>query len=315
MLLTASSKSPRESLKQIGIQSSVVKPPRPSDLLSAIMEALGKKTADESVPVRTGGSLPVEIGPSLKILVAEDTPFNQVFIKRLLGRWGHETLIVDNGKLALNALKEQDFDVVLMDVQMPELDGFAATREIRKAELPIGRHTPVIAMTAHAMKGDRERCIDAGMDDYVSKPISAEKLMESLRRLVPNKWNSPPGPEEKEVERPPAVDLDENAVLRAFDNDKSFLNESVKIFRKEYPLLIEGLGRAITAADSAGIERNAHALKGMLGNFRAGNAVKTAQNLENMGRNKDIADAADHFERLIAAVKEAESALIRMTGE
>jgi CheY-like chemotaxis protein len=118
----------------------------------------------------------------LKILLAEDNRVNQVLAVRLLEKRGHEVTVAKNGVEALEALNQREFDLVLMDVQMPEMDGFEATAAIRKRERKTGKHITIIAMTAHAMAGDRERCLQAGMDDYLTKPIRPELLVDALKR-------------------------------------------------------------------------------------------------------------------------------------
>ena len=125
------------------------------------------------------------------VLVVEDSPVNRVVATRVVERCGYQVNAVNNGQEALDALSARHYDAILMDCQMPELDGYAATREIRRRE-GSDRHTPIIAMTAHAMNGDRERCLDAGMDDYVSKPVRAQTLVEVLRRWIPDEDPSPP---------------------------------------------------------------------------------------------------------------------------
>ena len=122
--------------------------------------------------------------PALRILVAEDSVFNQQLAVGLLEKYGHSVVIARNGKEAIGAWVAQPFDVVLMDVEMPEMDGFEATAVIRTQERQKGTHIPIIAMTAHAMKGDRERCLNAGMDDYISKPIRAQEMFEKLRAVA-----------------------------------------------------------------------------------------------------------------------------------
>ena len=120
------------------------------------------------------------------ILLAEDNPINQKLAVRLIEKRGHTLVVASNGREALAALEEQAFDLVLMDVQMPEMDGFEATAAIRDREKTTGKHIPIIAMTAHAMKGDRERCLAAGMDSYISKPVNVEELFETIRSLGSN---------------------------------------------------------------------------------------------------------------------------------
>jgi two-component system, sensor histidine kinase and response regulator len=119
----------------------------------------------------------------LRILLAEDNMVNQRLAFRLLEKQGHVIVLANNGQEALDHLLKDSFDLILMDVQMPDVDGLEATREIRKREVSTGKHIPIVAMTAHAMEGDRERCIEAGMDDYISKPIKASMLFEVIERL------------------------------------------------------------------------------------------------------------------------------------
>jgi len=116
----------------------------------------------------------------LKVLLAEDNPINQKVAKRMLEKMGYEIMVVDNGFDVLKALEKNKFDLILMDVQMPKMDGFVATKKIRELEKKTRKHIPVIALTAHAMKGDREKCIKAGMDGYVSKPIKFNELLEQI---------------------------------------------------------------------------------------------------------------------------------------
>ena len=187
MMLTHSRTRTRADLAQSGVLATVNKPVRPSDLLAAIMVALGFQQLKPFKRRKEDTADAVSFSRPLNILVAEDTPFNQKFVIRLLHRWNHRPTIAENGAKAVAALDESSYDLVLMDVQMPEMDGFEATAAIRAKEKQTGRPPiPIIAMTAHAMKGDRERCIEAGMNDYVSKPISAAQLMTVIMALMPD---------------------------------------------------------------------------------------------------------------------------------
>jgi CheY-like chemotaxis protein len=118
------------------------------------------------------------------VLVAEDNPVNQVLARRILERRGHEVIVAGTGREAVDLVSRETFDVVLMDVQMPEMDGFEAARAIRASEAESGKHLPIVAMTAHAMKGDRERCLDAGMDNYVAKPVQAAALLAAINEAT-----------------------------------------------------------------------------------------------------------------------------------
>ena len=169
--------------RELGIRAYLTKPIKRSDLLEAIIAVLGPQTAgvEASPSLVTVHSLRESRG-RLTILLAEDNRVNQVLAVRLLEKSGHEVIVAGNGAEALEALDRQAFDLVFMDVQMPEMDGLQATAAIRKGEMKNGKHIPIIAMTAHAMTGDKERCLGAGMDDYITKPIRREQLSDVLKR-------------------------------------------------------------------------------------------------------------------------------------
>jgi CheY-like chemotaxis protein len=164
-----------------------MKPILQSELREAIARVLGTRAQEGATPLVTRYSLGVVRHPSanLRILLAEDNAVNQLLATRLLVKRGHRVTVVANGREALEALEKDTFDLALMDVQMPELNGFEATAVIREKEKTSGNHLTVIAMTAHAMAGDRERCLKAGMDDYIAKPIRTQELTELLGRHSP----------------------------------------------------------------------------------------------------------------------------------
>jgi CheY-like chemotaxis protein len=168
-----------ERCRQLEILSYLYKPVRKRELLVAILTALGKRQITSPL----SGARPTDQPPQSKrahILLAEDNRTNQTVATRTLEKMGHSVVVVRNGNEALSVLATQSFDLILMDIQMPEMDGLTATMKIREKERSTQRHLPVIAMTAHAMKGDRERCLEAGMDGYVSKPINRTELEESI---------------------------------------------------------------------------------------------------------------------------------------
>jgi PAS domain S-box-containing protein len=170
-----------ESLKP-EIQCYVSKPVRQSELRRAIAKALGGNEAKSFSSIRATGS--AVVARRLSILLAEDNRINQAVATRVLEKMGHSAIVAANGKEVLQLLDRNSFDLILMDVQMPEMDGLTATALIRETELHTNSHLPIIAMTAHAMKGDEERCLDAGMDGYVSKPISASALEHAIARIA-----------------------------------------------------------------------------------------------------------------------------------
>jgi CheY-like chemotaxis protein/HPt (histidine-containing phosphotransfer) domain-containing protein len=220
---------------------------------------------------------------------------------------------VGDGRKAVAAIAEDRYDLILMDVQMPEMDGFEATARIREIEEKKGDHTPIIAMTAHAMKGDRERCIEAGMDDYVPKPISSEALLNAIRMLVPER----PGPKKEKspvIENAKSV-FDKNALIKAFDNDWDFLKEVIDMFIADYPQMLKNIHDAIQTKDAPALQRTAHALKGMLGNFQVESATKKAYNLEKMGTEGNLEQAADIYTQLSTELDSLESMFLELSRE
>ena len=182
MMLTSSEyKGDAARCRELGIAAYLVKPIRKSELLTAILTVLGCQTV--SPPALVTRATLSQTRPSLRILVAEDNAVNQALMMRLLQKMGHLPSLVANGREALQVLEREHFDLVLMDVQMPEMDGFSATRAIRDAERQTENHVPIIALTANAMKEDEEACLAAGMDSYLSKPVSAGKLDEALAHM------------------------------------------------------------------------------------------------------------------------------------
>jgi len=166
--------------QEAGISGYLQKPVRQSELLRTIRTVMETAAAPQS-PAYLPRAAALGDG-RLRILLAEDNRVNQLLAVRLLEKRGHEVTVVNNGREALEALDREIFDLVLMDMQMPEMDGFEATASIRRLEQATGRHMPIIAMTAHAMKGDEEKCLEAGLDGYLSKPIDPDRLYETVRR-------------------------------------------------------------------------------------------------------------------------------------
>jgi CheY-like chemotaxis protein len=184
MLTSAGQRGDAARCRELGVAAYLTKPVARAELLKAIQNVLGLRTQAVEQPRLVTRHALREARRSLRVLLAEDNAVNQKLASRLLEKRGHRVAVVSNGREALEALAKQSFDLVLMDVQMPEMDGFGATAAIRSRENGTGVHIPIIAMTAHAMTGDRERCLAAGMDAYVSKPIQAKELFEAIEELV-----------------------------------------------------------------------------------------------------------------------------------
>jgi len=185
MLSSAGQRGDAKRCRELGVAAYLTKPVRQAELLDAILTALGTKPIKEATPALVTRHSLRETGNHLHILLVEDNAVNQVLAVRLLEKRGHSVTVAGNGKEALAALEKNTFDLVLMDVQMPEMDGFEATAAIREKEKASGHHVQVIAMTAHAMAGDRERCLEAGMDDYITKPIRPQELSDLLKHYSP----------------------------------------------------------------------------------------------------------------------------------
>jgi two-component system, sensor histidine kinase and response regulator len=214
---------------------------------------------------------------------------------------------VDNGRLALKALEREPFDLVLMDVQMPEMDGLTATRKIREMATPAKSRVPIIAMTAHAIKGDRERCLQAGMDSYISKPMTSQGIAAAIAEVVELKdqGNVPT--------RIPLVAVssstwNRSAVLERIDGDESLLRELLAIFLEESPKQLTSLQLAIESGNPEEVERTAHSMKGELGYLGLANAAQTAKDLERLGYERNLPPAA----ALLVSLKAEVSAVSKL---
>jgi len=299
-------------LLSLGIAASIMKPVRSSDLLGAISRMLASKKPS---PAMLGDSKErasrQNIYP-LNILIAEDTPFNQKFILRLLERWGHESILAENGSQVLDLLPRYDVDVILMDVQMPEMDGYEATRAIRNLEIGTSVRVPIITMTAHAIKGDRERCLKAGMDEYLSKPISSDKLFEILEDYAAQKAARI---EELEGSADTESPIDAQMLLKAFNHDLNFFREIVDQFADDHPSLMNTIRASYKDGQAIQLSRAAHSLKGMLNQFQAQKASELAAELELQGKNDDLALAKQKIESLGRELDGIEKTLRRIIME
>jgi CheY-like chemotaxis protein len=186
MLTSAGQLGDAARCRGLGISAYLLKPIRQSELLSAICQVLNKSAKTETVPLVTRHTLR-EAQSHVRVLLAEDNAVNQLLAMRLLEKRGFVVTAVGDGQAAVEAFEKDRFDVVLMDLQMPRMDGFEATAAIREKERSSGERIPIIALTANALKGDRERCLSAGMDGYVSKPIRTAELFETIEKLIGNK--------------------------------------------------------------------------------------------------------------------------------
>jgi len=326
MLSSANQVTDSARCRELGIAVYLTKPIRQSELLDAIMSALGNGRLPTVSPSFSVAEPVRKNSYSLRVLLAEDNPVNQRLAVRLMEKWGHSVTVVGNGLKALETWEKEPFDLILMDVQMPEMSGLEVTAAIRQREgqapaeprlagqlgeanaepasanvprssfpVPRSGRIPIIAMTAHAMEGDREKCLAAGMDQYVTKPIDQKRLFEVVEGLC----SARPLAESVIMQAPnQELDFDPTAALKRVDGDRDLLKEVASLFFEDTPRLMTEVRNAIQRGDGKALERSAHTLKGSVSNFGARMALEAAVSLEQMGRNGDFARASEVFAQL-----------------
>jgi len=298
MLSSAGRRGDMARCRELGIAAYLTKPIRQSQLFDAIMAALGKGTQTEDSSGRAARLNPCE-HRELNILLAEDNAVNQKIATRMLEKLGHRVTVTGNGKAALDILTRLDFDAILMDVQMPEMDGLTVTEKIRAGERQTRLHVPIIAMTAHAMKGDRERCLQAGMDGYISKPINGRELEKAIAGALYGRDATQVSKSSKTHEQDAApnsaISWDSAQTLERLGGDEKLLHEIVGIFLEDGPKQMTTLRRAIAEGNAADIEKTAHSLKGELGYLGVSEVSKKAHELEEMGRKHNLQHTAEVF--------------------
>jgi CheY-like chemotaxis protein len=220
---------------------------------------------------------------------------NQKLALRLLEKMGHHVVLAVNGEEAIEMLRLRPFDLVLMDIQMPVLGGVEATRKIRKEEQSSGAHTPIIAMTAHAMAGDAEKYLLSGMDGYVSKPIQVDLLRAEIERLTKNGGPRMDQRAKKAEKALSSVVFDQEELLARVENDRELLRDLLAIFKEEFPRQLLALREAVEAGDGDRVATAAQTLRGMLSNLSATQAAATAARLEQMGRKKETLGFQEAF--------------------
>ena len=336
IMLSSSNRLDDDRCKELNVAAHLNKPVRQSDLLNCLIKTLGdatKKVETANAATIVGNSDPNMSGvPSrpLLILLAEDNLVNQRVAVGLLEKRGHSVVIANNGNEAVQAVANQRFDLVLMDVQMPEMDGIEATRWIRQTEAAGGEHTPIVAMTAHAMKGDRERCLEAGMDDYLTKPIHVQEMVKTIHRLTSSKSErgesqaptqlpdaaTPAGqkaaPDRLASPQPLADSIDPvdmTTLLARVENDWDLVHEMIELFLESSPQLLAEIEAGVACQDRQTVERAAHALKGAMQSISAVPAAAAASKLEEAARKGAAEDPESslsilkmEFERLVATL-------------
>jgi signal transduction histidine kinase/CheY-like chemotaxis protein/HPt (histidine-containing phosphotransfer) domain-containing protein len=320
MLSSAHRQGDTARCRELGVPRYLTKPLKQSDLLNAILDVLaGADSLSEGIrcdPPEAPLSTPAS--RRFRVLLAEDNAVNQKLAVSLLVKQGHEVVVAGDGRAAAEALEREAFDLVLMDLEMPHMDGLEATARIRAREAGIGRHTPIIAMTAHAMKGDRERCLAGGMDGYLAKPIRAGQLLQVLNEFhVPARRaeTTPSQPKIRTAAAMPPGDadiMDKAAILARVGHDGQLLHDLVTVFLNECPRLLADVRAAVEQGDAAKLTTAAHALKGAVSNFSTWPAFEAALRLETMGRTGDLTAAPDGLEALDTALHRLRPALAQL---
>jgi CheY-like chemotaxis protein len=236
----------------------------------------------------------------MKILLAEDGRVNQMVATKILEDRGHKVVLAEDGQEAVERHAAEPFDAILMDVQMPRLDGYAAAVSIRQAERGTGKHVPIVAMTANALKGDREKCLAAGMDDYVAKPVRARELCAVLEKFAAA---------EPETETPATGDIQvlNRAKFRDSLKDEGLMRELIEIFPAEAGAALEKARQALETRDGEALHRAAHSLKGMIGVYEAKRAWEAALQLDQAARAGEMEPAAallEDCEREVAILRQ-----------
>jgi PAS domain S-box-containing protein len=291
MLTSAIRPDEASRCRRLGIASHVTKPIKQSDLLDAIISLVGRhaRHGDDVAP------MPADPPPRpLRILLAEDNPVNRTLATRVLEKRGHEVVSAVTGREAIDRVEQAStpFDLVLMDVQMPELDGLSATVTIRQRERASGRRVPIVAMTAHAMTGDRERCLAAGMDDYLSKPIRPADLISAVERIAAGRPPVPARPADAPASTGQSALFDRSFALARLGDDRQLLQQLIRIFRTDARPLMASIKRSAAAGEADALRRSAHALKGSLGTIGAPRVADTARRLELLAQAADFVNAS-----------------------
>jgi len=286
MLTSGGQRGEANLCRRLGISAYLLKPVLKADLMAAILKALSQRQGEKRAsPLLVTRCTLRESARKLRILVAEDNEVNQRVIIRVLQKMGHTPVLAQTGKEALALASAEKFDLAFMDVQMPEMDGLAATAAIRKSETNSRAHLPIFAMTAHAMTGDRERCLEAGMDGYITKPVRFSDIEQTLAGLA----GTPGTP----AEPAQAASWNKVEALDRIGGDEELLREVCEIFLEESPKLLKKLQQAVAAGDADGVVRAAHSLKGESSYLSASGTSRAARQLEEMGHNKDLSHARD----------------------
>jgi CheY-like chemotaxis protein/HPt (histidine-containing phosphotransfer) domain-containing protein len=288
------------------------KPIRQSELLNAVLKSLHPSEEEqERAPQHIG--LPItKADERLRVLVAEDNDLNKALVARLLEKRGHDAVVTSNGREAIATLEKASapFDLLLMDIQMPEMGGFEATAVIRESEGESGPHLPIVALTAHATKEDRKRCIEAGMDAYITKPVSARDLFETIEAVARGRSKTEPSQPFEERDEI----LDESVLMARVDNDTKLLKKMIDLFCDDCPKMLTQIKKLVASKDTEALSKAVHTFAGSAGNFAATRTVQAARALEKWAREGDLDRAEDAYLVLENEARRLEEALRALAG-
>ncbi|WDI41464.1 response regulator [Bremerella sp. P1] len=311
MVSSADRREFKENEASTEIAAFVQKPVTQTDLIRSILRAMRLTTPQSAAPAPPAGSgVPLA---SLSVLLAEDTPANQKVVTTMLKKRGHSVTVAQNGREAVELFKQQPFDVVLMDVQMPILDGFQATSVIRALERGADSNTPIIAMTAHAMRGDREKCLEAGMDAYVAKPLDVKQLLGLIESVAEDRYS--PKSDDPEEEREESFGtrstpiIDYAGAMKRLGDDAELFQEFIVYYDEDAKQLLLQIEEAIQSQSTGDLHRAAHNLKGLASNLGAQRVVNASHSLERIGKNQELAKAADALKLLKSEMECLDTAL------
>jgi two-component system, sensor histidine kinase and response regulator len=294
MLSSAGQRGDAIRCRELGVAAYLTKPVRQVELLDAILIALGTRAENKISPALVTRHTVRESRNRLHILLVEDNAVNQLVALRLLEKYGHTVSVAANGKKALEALEKEQYDVVLMDVQMPEMNGWEATRAIRQTEMATGMHIPIVAMTAHAMKGDEELCRAAGMDAYLTKPIHTQELISVLENIGDRRDNVP-GAVYPSLKKTTKAAVDLAGALERLDGDRTLFDELTQLFRNDCPRILDGMRHAIAMHEAKDLESFAHTLKGSSASLGAIAVAQAAGEIERLARTDNMESTHDQF--------------------
>ena len=297
MLTSGGPSADTDRCDSLRIAGRIRKPIMQFELLDAFAAALREPGEKDAGPIRDSSSSVARLD-GVKILLAEDSLVNQKVIAGLLERQGSKVTIANNGRAALRTLDAEDFDLVLMDVQMPEMDGLEAAAEIRRREQSTKRHLPIIAVTAHAMKEDRDRCLDAGMDEYLTKPVRSEHLYDTIDLVLRGAPAS--RGRAKATVNSTAMMVDWDWALRSVHDDREILQSLVESALQEAPAMMEAVRQAIGDRKTEDLRMAAHSLKQSFRYLGVPEVLDEAVELERMGRDGCFERAAAIAETLAA---------------